>query len=633
MKKLGYIFSLLLLTLSLMAQQYPVSAISDDLKKNAVAVIRHSTEEFRQENINSGTYTVTLVVTVLHGKGRHHADFTHFGDAFRELKKFSGELLDASGKTIRKIKHKDLRQTSFSYANLADNSKISYYECHSPVYPFTIKYEYVVNYKNGLLMYPTFMPVRSTDVALEHAEYRLKIPAENILRYKIGGEINHPEKSKQKNDSVFYFSLNRFAAVEHEPYISTEKLFPYVLLSPAKFCVTNVCGDMSTWESFGKWQQQLLVGRDNLPMQTITKIKELTAGVSDTLEKVKLVYEFLQNTTRYVSIQLGIGGWQPMPATEVAKTGFGDCKALSNYMGAMLATIGIPSYFVVISTTRERFFRDFPSFGQANHVILMVPVKNDTIWLECTSNTLPFGYIHSSIAGHDALVVGKDVAFFHTLPAYSDTLSKIINNVNLQLQPNGWADMTIHSSYHLHDYETISGQLRGLNNQEELNFLKKQLSAHKPSIQNISKKETKSAYPQLDLSYTALCENYAQTTQSRLIVPILPVQNRVFNNFTAAARQADIKISSGVNQIDSVSITIPSGYSVENLPKPTLITSKYGSITSTIQQEEDKVFYTQQVMIFKGDYPADEYEELKQFFRQINALKSSVITFRKTATN
>jgi hypothetical protein len=485
-----------------------------------------------------------------------------------------------------------------------------------------------MRYKNGLLMYPTFIPVSTVDVALEQAEYRLQIPAENQLRYKLQGNVAPPERSKEKNDSLFRFTLNHLEAVTYEPYSPTGKLYPYVLLSPARFCAADVCGDMSSWESFGKWQQQLLAGRDNLSPQSRAKVKELTANITDTVEKVKVLYEFLQGATRYVSIQLGIGGWQPMPATEVVKTGFGDCKALSNYMKAMLAAIDIPSYYVIISTTRERFFRDYPNFTQANHVILMVPVKNDTIWLECTSNTLPFGYIHPNIAGHDALAVGKDTAFFCTLPNYTDSLNKTVNTINLQLRPNGWADINIQSSYYLHDYQRISSRLRGLSHQEELNFLAERLFTHKPSIQNICKKETKGAHPRFDLSYTAHCEDYAQSTQNRLIARLIPVRSNTFSDFTAASRKADIKINGGINQTDSVSITIPAGYSIESLPEPTQIASKYGNIAITVTQTDNKLTYIQQITVFKGLYPAGEYEQIKQFFRQINAMMSKTVVFK-----
>ncbi len=93
---------------------------------------------------------------------------------------------------------------------------------------------------------------------------------------------------------------------------------------------------METWDNFGKWIQALNSGRQELPPATKAKIKELTAKAKTDEEKVKILYEYLQSKTRYVSIQLGIGGQQPFEASVVDQFGYGDCKALSNYMVAML---------------------------------------------------------------------------------------------------------------------------------------------------------------------------------------------------------------------------------------------------------------------------------------------------------
>ena len=82
--------------------------------------------------------------------------------------------------------------------------------------------------------------------------------------------------------------------------------------------------------------------------------------------------------------------------SEVDKQNYGDCKALANYMHSLLKTVDIDSWYCVVQAGREHkesLMSDFTSMNQGNHIILCLPFKNDTTWLECTSQTIPFGFL------------------------------------------------------------------------------------------------------------------------------------------------------------------------------------------------------------------------------------------------
>ncbi len=628
MKYLYLCLFIFLLSNTAKSDGYPAASIPENLKKNAYAVVRLSSESFTQMDVNSGTHKVTFVITILNEKGKDYADFYTFEDSFVELKNFSGEIINASGKTIKKLSKKDLTTTAISN-NLASDDKRSFYEYHSPAYPFTVKYEYETKYKNGILIYPTFSPVNGFYFSVEKSNYTIQLPQDIGLRYKMLALLAEPEKSSFKNDSIFKWSVNNFEALQYERYTPANELFPTVLLSPSKFCVQNECGDMSTWENFGKWQKNLLQGRDQLPPATIEKVKELTSGVSDKREKVKRIYEFMQSSTHYVSIQLGIGGWRPMPASEVAKTGFGDCKALSNYTKALLSAIDIPSYYVVISTKNKRFFPDYPSFSQANHVVLMVPMENDSIWLECTSQTLPFDYIHSNIEGHDAMAVGNEKAFFCTLPSYSLEDALESNRVNLKIDENGNAAMQVHSTYRTSDYENKLYRLSNANNEEINKLLASSLNVHKPLVKNFKKEETRGKHPSMDLFYDVTCEDFAPKTGSRIFIPVNPAKTELKGVFNSSNRKFDIEFNSNLFQSDTIKIEIPSGYELESKPKIADITSEYGSFQSYFTQEGNNLTYIQTLKIKSGRYKFSQYEDLKNFYNRIESFQTGKVGLKK----
>ncbi|WP_296108935.1 transglutaminase family protein [uncultured Alistipes sp.] len=119
-------------------------------------------------------------------------------------------------------------------------------------------------------------------------------------------------------------------------------LVPVVYAVPHRFEYEKTQGSMENWESYGRWQCSLLEGRDLLPEELRAEVHRRTDALGTPREKVRALYDYLGETTRYISIQLGIGGLQPMPAEEVFRTKFGDCKALSNYLKACLRSAASP---------------------------------------------------------------------------------------------------------------------------------------------------------------------------------------------------------------------------------------------------------------------------------------------------
>jgi len=610
-------FSILNFQFSIHAQEYPVSAISDSLKKKADAVVRSFESVFEQTDVNNATHKVTEIITVLKEDGKNHGNFVVYLDKFRDLKSFSGKITDASGKVIKKIGKKDLTTSAYS-SHIASDDKYSYYEYQPAGYPYTVHYEYEVKIKNGIPYYPLFVPVTSYNLSVEQATYRIQTPAGMKIRYKAERMPNDkPTESMAKESTVYEWSITGVPAIEYEPYSpGLQAIAPMVQVGPNDFCMEGQCGNMSDWNHLGKWLGQLIAGRDVISPQLKEKMLALTADATDEKEKVRRIYKFLQSTTRYVSIQLGIGGFQPISAADVEKSGFGDCKALSNYMKSLLAAIGINSIYTVISTENDNLYTDFASLDQMNHVILAVPLSSDTLWLECTNPILPFNYAHTGIAGHQCLLVTPEGGKICRVKKQFDIDDDKTRNITVHVDGSGNGKAHIKAGYRLESYEEMTGFIHRMSREEQINSLTRSLQVSKTQINNLVIRSNDHENPDIQLEYDAQIERFANKSGNRLFVPFSLLQP-LFASISSTKRKQVIEISGGILRTDTLQIIIPQGYVPETMPKPATLSSMFGDYSVDIRWEENTIHIIQHIFIRKGRYLASTVEEFKNFFKDM----------------
>lgn len=623
-KKIRYIlFVLWIGTLPILAQETP-----PDLTKNAYSIVRNATTEMICDSPTSALLKESYTVTVLNEKGKGAAFFLCMCDQFTSLSKFSGEILDHAGKTVRKIKKSELQMTEYS-SHLTTDDYRYYYECTIPSYPFTVKYEWEVKYKNGLISFPLFAPQGNYNQAVEKATYRLQTPGYIPCRYQT---VNTQATVKQEKTPVGYLltetSLTMLPAIEQEPYdASSNDLFPHIYFAPSQFSYDKTIGDMTTWKEYGAWLHLLMNNRGILPDPLKKKIHELTAHCTTPREKVKVIYDFLAASTRYVSIQLGIGGLQPMPATQVYQTGFGDCKGLSNYAHALLAELGIESRYTIINTNKERLLSDFASANQMNHAILQVPLPGDTLWLECTNAALPFGYIHSDIAGHDALLVGPDGGIFCRLPTYPDSLNTQTTKAKIILSPLGEAKIEAKETSYLFQYEDAT-YLTHLEPAKQKERLRAEINLTQASIGTLQINEKKEILPKIEIDYTVNSNQYAAKTGNRLFIPG-NVFRKGFQVPDNKERTRDIYIDYGYLDTDSICIQLPEGFAIESLPRPLAISTRFGSFQTAINVENNEINLVHRLQMHKGLFPKEAYGELTEFRKKISEQYNGKIILKK----
>lgn len=614
--------SVLFLLQPIKGQNIPTNIYSLVKENRTEIICKSPTQAIEKYKVN---------ITIFNQKGLDVANFICGCDQFRSLQKFSGEIFNAQGKSVRKIKKAELKKTEYSSA-LSSDDYFYYYECYYPTYPFTIEYEWEIKCSNGRIYFPLFEPQGHYQQLILGANYRLEMPVGQTCKYKVVNDLEKQikitESKGKEGQQIVEASVSNLPAIESEVLSPpTSQLFPRVYFAPSDFTIDGTNGSMETWKDYGVWQYNLLDGRDQLSEPFKQKIHELTASCKSDKEKVKVIYDYLATTTRYVSIQLGIGGWQPIPASEVCKSGFGDCKGLSNYARAMLKELGIPSTYTVISTTNKKLLKDFASLGQMNHVILQVPLPNDTIWLECTNAKLPFGYVHQDIAGNDALLIQPDGGKVCQLPTYADSLNTQHIKAYIEIKPEGSAKISVTDTRRLFQYESLFG-IKELEPNKQKDILREAINLNQADIQNIVIKENKSAHPDISIGYDMFTNQYGHKTGSRLFIPT-NVFRELFEMPAATKRIHPIYIGYGYNDTDSIHIKIPEGYEIEGVPESMNESNKFGSFSSTIQIQDKEIVVVNHLYMRKGIYQPADFQDFVNFRKLISKQYSGTIILKK----
>ncbi|WP_423126362.1 DUF3857 domain-containing protein [Gaoshiqia sp. Z1-71] len=612
-----------------------VSLIPDSLKKDANAVIRNSSRVYNRLSVDKYTLEVNYTVTVLNSRGIHAAELAVYYDRNSSVSSIKENIYDAKGNLLKAIKRKDFNDyaSNSSYTLYSDN-RVIHYKPSNNNYPYTVEYSYTVDHKSTV-GFGNWLPHDWFGISTEKAELIVKTPATLELRYK---ELNHPfifEKKEQDNVIRYSWSASHLKAIAYEPSMSDYlDIFPVVVLSPAEISYEGTSGNFNSWKNYGDWVYGLINKRDELSTASLDEIKLLTDPISDQKEKVKTLYKYMQQKTRYVNISLGIGGFQPAPATEVHAKGYGDCKALSNYMRALLKGIGVESYYTEIGNgpSRKIKFPEFASANQTNHIILCVPVEQDTIWLECTNQNYPFGYIGTGNSDRYALLVTEQGGKLVRTPVYGTDKNTRTSQLKVDLQENGSALFELNSGFRNSLYSDVF-PLIYLSKEDQKKELLKSLSGGGLQIADFLVQDTSTGEAAADLYVKGQIGSYAVTGGTRLFVEPNLLFPHSFPSQIRKNRKQNLYEAVGYVYNDTLSLNIPKELEIEFLPKDAEISSSYGSYKISYRKVTDSSILVNRVItINKGNFSPAEFEQINTFLNGVGRQDKEkiVLSVKKT---
>lgn len=614
---------LLVSTLTSAQSNLDAESIPTALRSRANAIIRSEETIVDMQSPNEVNLLVKKVVTVMNDNGNHAAFLALFYDKNTIVKTVRGELYDEFGRSVAKISSSQFRdESAVQEISLFDDSRVKYFRPTANSYPYTIVYQYEIKFKQNLII-PDWRPKVAADIAVEKSTYTFIAKQEDQFRIQSKNYAGIPSEiinEKEKRKTIIW-KVENLPAVKPEPFSpNPENYLTSIKIAPQHFTYFKYQGTYTNWHELGKWSyDNLLKGRDVLPQATVAHVQALVGAEPTEKAKAKKIYKFLQNKTRYISVQIGIGGFQPVPAAEVDRLGYGDCKGLVNYMYSLLKAVGIESYYCVVEGNREKISLDptYASMSQGNHIILCLPLKGDTTWLECTDQQIPFGYLGKFTDDRYVLACTPEGGKLLKTPKFSIEKSLQHRQGQLRLHHDGNVSgrlKTVFTGSQYSNHEHIVN--KSITEQQKL--LKEVYDVDNINFDQISYQQNKTIEPALTEVLDLQIKNFGSSSGNRIFLQINPFN--VMNNVTEVKnRTLPVYINRGFVDVDTIVYEISDQLELLTVPTSTRINNEFGSYEATSRVSGNQLTYTRKFTLKEGTFPPSSYTTFSKFIADVNA--------------
>lgn len=572
---------------------------------------------------NSLSVRTHVRIIVLNKQGEGVTDISIPYQKGQKVTSINGKILTPSGHVIRELYNSQISESSLiSEVSLFEDHYVKRFQLKHNQYPYVIEYGYTIKYFDYIFL-ANWSPALYFSIPTKHAELQVQVPKGFGLNIHARPSMIF-ERSSQRYIDQYVWKGSYKKPLKKESYSPPlETLIPRVIIIPERFHY-GIPGKAFSWSTYGNWQHQLNEGLQDLSTIDKQHILHLVENTEDKRDKIRLLYGFLQENTRYINVSIDVGGLKPKPASYVVQNKYGDCKALTNYMKALLDAAEIPSYYAKIYAGENPIpvKRNLPG-QQFNHVILAVPMENDTIWLENTSSINPFAYVGTFIQNRQALLVNGVASRLIKTPSLSSEDVRAIRKVEFEITNNTDLQvklMAVHRGPQFEEYNYIRNQLS--KSDMELAIRKHAVPFKNFELHEWDLVQKNPDRPEIKFQANLTPKHYIKRYGSVMVIPVLKSSIPTF--VSPEYRRLPVKINYPIQSTDTLIYRFASNVSVKKTPKDTTINTHFGHYKIFTKQKTGEIVLIKQFLLKAGFYPLDQYHEFHTFTKGAEAIENEI---------
>jgi len=614
-------------------KEYDVSKIPADLKKDAGAVVRKSLLRFEVKNASKAYLRSTYAVTIFRKDKESEGEIGLHYDKFKELGSLDGTIYDAAGNVVRELSSNDIKdESAISDYSIYEDSRVKKAAMYYNRYPYTVEYVYEYTYRGGP-SWPEWYS-RETFDPVEYSRFEVVMPSDEKLRYHADGDSARPTITVEGSKTSYLWEARGMKELSKDVYGSDLKdAATLVRIAPRAIDADGYEGSMATWEDFGRWYRSLSRERNRLPESAVNDVRQILSNTADKRASAATIYRYMQTRTRYVSVQLGIGGWQPFSAEYVHEHGYGDCKALSNYLVSLLGVAGIAAYPVLVEagSNPDSLLSEFPC-NQFDHVIACVPFASDSLWLECTDQRIRAGHLGDFTENRQALLIAPDGGHIVQTPASTSAENAQTRFALVIVDSAGNAAAGVKTSWRGDEEDQVRLVIDPSSALNQQHWVERFIDLPNFTLTKFSFSGFESDSGRFSLETDLALPHFAVGAGDRLFFQPCLLGKRTSVPPAITHRVSPIRFAFPYSDVDSVIYVIPHGLEMESIPAGTSIISSFGKFSSSCTKRGDTAFvFVRRLIIDRTILRADRYEEYRSFF--VSVVKAdkeeAVLTARK----
>lgn len=554
----------------------------------------------------------------------------------RVVRELSGSVTSPLGKKTAIKKQAIVDHTDFASYDLYSDSRYRSFSFPGVVPGAIVEFSYEVEVRNLFYLADTLYlqeldPVKSKKLTI-------RAPVAFPLKHTLRGTAAY--RFEEKDGQVEHtWEVRDVPAFKREIGMPPEEdLFPLVQFFPKEVLWDPYRIDSTTWQGIARWYRDLARDRLEPAPEVAAKARELTAGITDPMEMTRKLFEFAQRKIKYVSIQLGIGGYQPHPNGDVLKHAYGDCKDKATLLIAMLRAIGLRGYPTLILTRDAGLTnQDFPS-PAFNHAIVAVPTESGYLFMDPTDERTQFGDLPWVDQGANVLVVREDgEGELVQTPMFAADQSRKRRLVTATINAGG--DLT--GTYVLEAFgQTRSNYLAILDGKPgaQEDFLEDHMAWLCPGAVMQAHEVTRPAGPQdpLRVVIRFVVPRFVTQAGAALVAPPHLVRLKGLTDLTAySGRRLPVFFDHLFSEDIEVRLTLPPAKAIRKLPAdrelkgPGLLASTRHEVVK--EGNRQVLVIRRRLAVDRREIPVADYQALREFMSAVAQEEARAVTLDPAA--